>query len=356
MATSDTQREKIIRYLLSTREWVSRPQLVAEFGHRHNYAEIIGAARPRRDETGTLKQQGLAEVKFAHPNVYYRLTKRGRTAFSSRGIDATSARSAKRPSSIPWSGALQFVLHIKWEFSRESLELDLGQLVVGTVLRTYDIDSSSGKETVYEAACTGIKKMSTGYTLLLEYARERNLHLIGRKWLFGVSEVRLTWENDTEQWNASANWTSKSDPWSNGQADTCRVIPGALIEEVTRGWVERIVRKRQQQFRSELVTSGAVCCISSDTVFEALDAAHVVDAADGGVATSRNGLLMRADLHRLFDADLLRISDEGVIDVDAALRKTSYWAYNDRRLEPAVLRRVKSALAERARRRGRGVL
>lgn len=70
--------------------------------------------------------------------------------------------------------------------------------------------------------------------------------------------------------------------------------------------VERVAR--DHRFRGRLLTrSGARCVITGPAVPEVLDAAHIRPVADLGGDHVDNGLLLRADLHRLFDAELLTI-------------------------------------------------
>lgn len=68
-----------------------------------------------------------------------------------------------------------------------------------------------------------------------------------------------------------------------------------------------------------------------------LEAVHIVSHADSGINELDNGLLMRADLHHLFDARLLRIrSKTHEIVVDSELKDTEYWSLNGIKLRPRV--------------------
>lgn len=74
--------------------------------------------------------------------------------------------------------------------------------------------------------------------------------------------------------------------------------------------VERLVAVREQQarFRQNLLEAyNGSCCVSKETVCDVLEAAHILPYANGGGDGINNGLLLRADIHRLFDADLLRV-------------------------------------------------
>ena len=70
----------------------------------------------------------------------------------------------------------------------------------------------------------------------------------------------------------------------------------------------RLSRPDQAQFRAEIIrTYGEQCAISGCTVKEVLDACHIQPHEAGGPATASNGILLRRDLHRLFDLGLIAL-------------------------------------------------
>jgi hypothetical protein len=72
--------------------------------------------------------------------------------------------------------------------------------------------------------------------------------------------------------------------------------------------VSRKSRLGQVSFRRELKAAyGSKCCISGCNVSEALDAAHIDKHAGPASNHVQNGLLLRRDLHALFDAGLMAI-------------------------------------------------
>jgi putative restriction endonuclease len=76
-----------------------------------------------------------------------------------------------------------------------------------------------------------------------------------------------------------------------------------------------LVRPRlgQRTFRIAVTDAyGRACSVSDEHSLPALDAGHIRPFGDGGEHDVSNGLLLRADLHRLFD--------KGYITVDADLR------------------------------------
>jgi len=70
-------------------------------------------------------------------------------------------------------------------------------------------------------------------------------------------------------------------------------------------------RQGQSKFRQDLVTIyGERCAISGSDVIECLEAAHIVPYAGEQTNHVANGLLLRADLHTLFDLNLITIDPD----------------------------------------------
>ncbi|UCD87353.1 MAG: HNH endonuclease, partial [Desulfobacterales bacterium] len=70
---------------------------------------------------------------------------------------------------------------------------------------------------------------------------------------------------------------------------------------------------------------------------EVLEAVHIAPHAKFGINELDNGLLMRGDLHSLFDANLLRINpDELTVEIDDTLSETPYWKLNGKTILPRV--------------------
>ncbi len=89
---------------------------------------------------------------------------------------------------------------------------------------------------------------------------------------------------------------------------------------------EIAVRRGQRKMRNDLIDAyNATCAISGCDAVEALEAAHIVPSAEGGAPTPSNGLLLRADIHTLFDLGLLGIDpDDRAIHVSTRLAATTY--------------------------------
>ena len=123
-----------------------------------------------------------------------------------------------------------------------------------------------------------------------------------------------------------------------------------LSGQILGGHGERVVRVRMGQaaFRSKLLASyGPVCAFTGPTPPAALEAAHLYSYAKIGVHHDQGGLLIRRDLHRLFDAGLLAVNPETVrVDVSPELGiYKSYTLLHDDELRVELTSRQREWLA-----------
>lgn len=63
-----------------------------------------------------------------------------------------------------------------------------------------------------------------------------------------------------------------------------------------------LARPEQARFRTTLFDAYSKCAISGVSIRRAVEAAHVLEFARKGLNTLANGILLRCDLHSLFDA------------------------------------------------------
>ena len=82
---------------------------------------------------------------------------------------------------------------------------------------------------------------------------------------------------------------------------------------------------------------GKGCAITDEHSLPALEAAHIKAYAAGGPHEVRNGLLLRADLHRLFDQGYLTVTPDRRVEISRRLREDfangrSYYPYHGHHL------------------------
>lgn len=111
------------------------------------------------------------------------------------------------------------------------------------------------------------------------------------------------------------------------------VEPEALAAEAQReGWPEDFVkygaikaRRGQASFRNRLLAAyGRRCCISGCRVEALLEAAHICPHSKAPNYETRNGLLLRADLHTLYDLHLLGVDEFGNVSLSSEVTDQYY--------------------------------
>jgi len=95
---------------------------------------------------------------------------------------------------------------------------------------------------------------------------------------------------------------------------TARLRPEAepLAEELRRYGAPQTTQPRlgQGTFRIAVTSAYGACAVSGEHSLPALEAAHVRPYADGGAHALPNGLLLRADIHRLYDAGYVTVTPD----------------------------------------------
>lgn len=85
---------------------------------------------------------------------------------------------------------------------------------------------------------------------------------------------------------------------------------------------------RDAEFRNKIFDRDPCCAITGETDKRVLDAAHILQVRDKGQDSIVNGIVLRKDLHALFDAHVLRIDEDGRFEMKKPMLK-SYVKYKD---------------------------
>lgn len=122
------------------------------------------------------------------------------------------------------------------------------------------------------------------------------------------------------------------------------VVEGKRVEQVLR-----VIREGQAEFRKRLVAHyGAVCMVTGTAHAGVIDAAHIVPYNGASTNTLNNGLLLRKDIHALFDAGLLAIGPDLVVYVGAGVEDPLYRSLDGKELTlTAAPKMSKEALRRR---------
>ena len=119
--------------------------------------------------------------------------------------------------------------------------------------------------------------------------------------------------------------------------------------EGTRTRVTHCGWRREAAFRNRILQAdNKKCILTCETTPEVLDAAHLVPVADGGGDAQCNGITLRTDLHRLFDARprLFTFDTCGRV-ANVAEQLSPYYRdlLQDKRLPDTTLERVRETLS-----------
>ena len=96
-----------------------------------------------------------------------------------------------------------------------------------------------------------------------------------------------------------------------------------LIEEDDRHRVEsgRVERPGQRTFRMRLLTAyGQQCAVTGEHATPVLDAAHIQPYLSPASNHPQNGLVLRSDLHRLYDSGYVTVTPDLRLEVSSRLR------------------------------------
>lgn len=118
-------------------------------------------------------------------------------------------------------------------------------------------------------------------------------------------------------------------------------LPGQTIREPERKYGQPVLvapRLGQSSFRV-LVTDAYKrrCAITGENTLVALEAAHIVPYGGDGTHDVSNGLLLRADFHRLFDTGLVTVTPDYRVKISPLIREAyfngkAYYRMNDMQL------------------------
>jgi putative restriction endonuclease len=117
-------------------------------------------------------------------------------------------------------------------------------------------------------------------------------------------------------------------------------LPSPLAEIEARFGEPRLFRPRLGQASFRILVTDAYdrrCAITDERVLPVLEAAHIKPYASGGEHQVDNGLLLRSDLHTLFDRGYLTVTPDLQLEVSRRIRDDfdngrHYYALHGRRI------------------------
>lgn len=96
-----------------------------------------------------------------------------------------------------------------------------------------------------------------------------------------------------------------------------------MADSETLGLIKR--RRGQDQFRKNLLKAwDRQCAVTGCKIVDLLEAAHIEPHRDGHNFQTKNGLLLRADIHTLFDLGLISIDEKFCIHIAPKIARSEY--------------------------------
>ena len=121
---------------------------------------------------------------------------------------------------------------------------------------------------------------------------------------------------------------------------------GICVDEKT--FIEIKTRRGQKYFRDMLLQNyEGKCCITGCEVTEALEAAHIIPHGKEANYDLSNGLLLRADIHTLYDLNLFGIDGNGKVEISLSLGSSEYNAYHTKKITGNISLEKKQNLTKR---------
>lgn len=116
--------------------------------------------------------------------------------------------------------------------------------------------------------------------------------------------------------------------------------PDLVYEEVEQYGKKYEIKSRIGQGAFRLLVTDAYqrrCAVTGEKTLPVLEAAHIKPFAEKGPNVAKNGLLLRSDLHILFDKGYMTISDDLNVEISRRIKEEfengrEYYAYHGKKL------------------------
>ena len=214
------------------------------------------------------------------------------------------------------------LIRIRWPHSVERVRISSAQLARATTrLRTEETWIDEEVSIEYSATAK-ISVLPNGQRRIdIEYSPAENRHITPDMEInWGASVITLS--KDLRR--AKAIWINNPlEPDYCGPAIRCEVLDESAASERDIETVKRL-KRRQARFKRLLVQEvGFRCELTGKADDVLLEAAHIVSASKSESDEPENGLLLRLDLHRLYDRGYFTISPAGIVKPTELSRELS---------------------------------
>ena len=247
---------------------------------------------------------------------------------------------------------------IKWAEgnSTEFLDFDLDKLDekgVRALKQTREWWSSEEIWICWEVKCR-LEEINGGHQILVKYKNDRQKDenvtelLEGDDWRYYCGENRIIVERDPQTMRAISpgrlEWNSE-ERTDESFLGKWRTIDGPRPKRTQEQ------RERERRLRGEILDEDRKCVITKERTPQVLDAAHIVPVAECGGDSIENAIILRTDIHRLYDRGMFLINpNDGKISkssVNRNLSRTYKKLLRNAKLPERTLNRVQEALQKR---------
>lgn len=243
------------------------------------------------------------------------------------------------------------LVSIEWPDTVEHIPLNLAKLKSGEQIQTVERSKSDLWCANYDVNCADVQRTANGWVVVLAYEPKfgGNAALARRypqlEWGRTVLEIDADLEKGSAEFSNNAGQLHRE--------GLVTFLETSLYQTLTRAQVGVLLRPGQAAVRKKLLEEFGRCAISNESCAEVLEVAHIVEHSVGGAADVSNAILLRADIHNLFDSGLLSIDETGAIALNGVADASKYRAEIEsggwnRVLAPELLISIKRALKERA--------
>ena len=233
-------------------------------------------------------------------------------------------------------------IEIAWDVRSEYLPINPEDIAdVKSIIQTVEYWHQDKICVEYNASVESVKRTKRGTEIRLNYDPLNNPHLNYSDVYWGTSTV-VFGATDT---SGIAEWKHTDTKHGPGGATTWRRISSGLYKLREKESFTRQKRK-QEALRIALLALDQHCQLTHENTKDALEAAHIICSKKLGAEVTGNAILLRADIHRLYDRGLIKIDPTGAVTYSKNLPDSYKQVILVSTLNPKTLGRVKAALME----------
>ena len=149
---------------------------------------------------------------------------------------------------------------------------------------------------------------------------------------------RFEWNSVAEDGTLKGKWWAFDGEFEDKLLVVDGPRPTRSIKQQERDW----------RLRADVLAEDRMCVVSREKMVEVLDAAHIVPVEKGGKDGIYNAIMLRTDVHRLYDRGMFRINPEdGKISMSKNLSDKYKELLGNAELPDGTRNRVRKALQKR---------